>query len=459
LRIIKVKSGKISKRLISFYLFPLILLSGFLFSAFSANDAPAPDTDEYLRTLGLDREYHKCISVADGDTLTLEGLEIVRFIGVDTPEKNHPQLPVQFMSKEASAFTEKICLGKKIRLEYDPYDKDKRGSYGRVLGYVYLEDGTFLQEELIKNGYAIAYTKYPFDRGKKAQFLAWEQEAKNRGTGLWKDDGFPEILWILAQKQPLLQVTKISKDKWELGFGNWVLKPVQFRDIENNLEQLYSSIYEFSPRELQAELTKMQYKEKQSDDNDLSHIFVIGMAHKKWGIIHKNYALPRVLPGQLDEQLEHLAGWISNHTEEELRKVLIKNHYRLIPDSTIDSVEQKKIARPFLTIYEVRTPGENTIPWDLAGNYIGKYVSVEGKIVRTHNSGKACFLNFHNNWTRYFSLVIFDNVFHRFPEKPEEFYQDKFVRVSGKIKMFNGRPEMVLDSPKQIEIMVHHRPN
>jgi endonuclease YncB( thermonuclease family) len=459
LKIIRVKSGKIRKRLISFSLFPLILLSGFLFSAFSANNIPAPDTDQYLRTLGLDREYHKCISVADGDTLTLEDLETVRLIGVDTPEKNHPQLPVQYMSKEASAFTEKICMGKKIRLEYDPYDEDKRGSYGRVLGYVYLEDGTFLQEELIKNGYAIAYTKYPLDKGKKAQFLAWEQEAKNRGRGLWKDDGFLEVLWILAQKQPLLQVTKISNSKWEIGFGNWVLKPIQYGNLENNLAHLYSSIYEFSPRELLTELTKMQYRENLSSNNDLGPIFVIGMAHKKWGIIHKNHVLPRVSPGQLDEELKHLTGWINKQAHEELRKVLIKNHYRLIPDRSIDSIEQKKIAKPFLTIYEVRTPGENTIPWDLAGNYIGKYVSIEGKIVLTHNSGKACFLNFHNNWTRYFSLVIFDNVFHRFPEKPEKFYQDKFVRVSGKIKMFRGRPEMVLDSPRQIEIIVHHQPN
>jgi endonuclease YncB( thermonuclease family) len=455
LRIIRIKLGKIRNRLISYYLFSLILVGGFLFSASAANHIPTPVSDEYLRTLGLDREYHKCTSVADGDTLTLEGLGIVRFIGVDTPEKNHPKLPIQFMSEEASAFTEKICLGKKIRLEYDPYDVDKRGNYGRVLGYVYLEDGTFLQEELIKNGYAIAYTKYLFDEGRKAQFLAWEQAAKSRKKGLWKDDGFSEVLWILMQKQPLLQVTEVSKEGWEIGFGSWFSKQVQYGDIENNLEQLYSSIYEFSPRELQAELTKMKYKERQSPDNDLHNIFAIEMAHKKWGIIHKNYVLPRVLAGRLDEELKHLAVWINASSGEELGKVLLKHQYRLIPDRSINSGEQKKIAQPFLTIYEVRATGENTIPWDLAGNYIGKYISVEGKITRTHNSGKACFLNFHNNWTRYFSLVIFDNVFHRFPEKPEDFYLNKWVRVRGKIKMFSGRPEIVLDSPKQIEIIFY----
>ncbi|MGD8524474.1 MAG: hypothetical protein PVF56_25240, partial [Desulfobacterales bacterium] len=215
----------------------------------------------------------------------------------------------------------------------------------------------------------------------------------------------------------------------------------------------YSLIYEFSPRELQTKLSEMQYKEKLFTDNYLRNIFVIGMAHKKWGIIYKNFALPRVLPQQLDEQLKHLSGWINEYNVEGLRKVLLANNYRLIPERLINSVEPKKIAKTFLRIYKVRATGEVTIPWDLAGNYIGKYMSVEGKIARTHNSGKACFLNFHNNWARYFSLVIFDNVFHRFPEKPEEFYLDKFVRARGKIKMYRGRPEIVLNNPNQIEII------
>ena len=113
--------------------------------ASSSDDHPKPVTDRLLRSLHLDRHYHKCIAVADGDTLTLEDLGTVRFIGVDTPEKNHPELPVQFMSQEASAFMDALCLGKDIRLEYDGYDKDKRGSYGRILAYLYLKDGTFVQ--------------------------------------------------------------------------------------------------------------------------------------------------------------------------------------------------------------------------------------------------------------------------------------------------------------------------
>jgi micrococcal nuclease len=80
-------------------------------------------------------------------------------------------------------------------------------------------------------------------------------------------------------------------------------------------------------------------------------------------------------------------------------------------------------------------------------------MTVEGKITRTHNSSKACFLNFHNNFTRYFSLVIFASAFKRFPDRPEEFYLDKFVRVKGKIKPYEGKPEIIVNSPKQIKII------
>ncbi|EFK10609.1 nuclease-like protein, partial [delta proteobacterium NaphS2] len=152
-----------------------ILLFAVLSSALpcpaAADDAQwKPVTDKLLRKLHLDRRFHKCIAVADGDTITLESLGTVRFIGVDTPEKNHPMLPAQFMAKEAGALTRKLCLGKNIRLEYDGFDEDKRGNYGRILAYPYLEEGKLLQQQLLLDGYAICYTKYPFDRKRKQQF-------------------------------------------------------------------------------------------------------------------------------------------------------------------------------------------------------------------------------------------------------------------------------------------------
>lgn len=93
------------------------------------------------------------------------------------------------------------------------------------------------------------------------------------------------------------------------------------------------------------------------------------------------------------------------------------------------------------------------ITWQEAGKYYGSYVSVEGKIVRSHNSGKACFLNFHPDYKRYFTAVIFKSAFSKFPPEPENFYLNKKVRVIGTVKEYEGSPEIILNSPSQIEIL------
>jgi len=93
----------------------------------------------------------------DGDTLLLTNGEYVRLIGVDTPETKHPQKPVEYFGKEAYQFTRRMVEGKEVRLEYDQTRRDR---YNRILAYVYLVDGTFLNAEIVKQGYGFAYTKY-----------------------------------------------------------------------------------------------------------------------------------------------------------------------------------------------------------------------------------------------------------------------------------------------------------
>lgn len=117
----------------------------------------------------------------DGDTIVLADKERVRLIGVDTPEIHHPRKPVQYYAEEAYRFTQRIVEGKKVRLEYDYQRRDR---YGRLLAYVYLPDGTFLNAELIRQGYGHAYTKFPFKY--LEEFRRLEREARETGKGLWK---------------------------------------------------------------------------------------------------------------------------------------------------------------------------------------------------------------------------------------------------------------------------------
>lgn len=128
---------------------------------------------------------YRCTRVVDGDTLVVDmgggAQEKVRLIGVDTPETVHPSKPVGYFGKEASAFTKHMAAGKNVRLEYDQQKRDK---YNGLLAYVYLEDGTFLNAEIIKQGYGFAYTRFPFRY--MNQFRQYEKEAREASRGLWK---------------------------------------------------------------------------------------------------------------------------------------------------------------------------------------------------------------------------------------------------------------------------------
>jgi micrococcal nuclease len=108
--------------------------------------------------------------VIDGDTLAVQGIGTVRLIGVDAPET----------TPEPGAFLRGMTINKIVRLEYDQTKTDR---YGRTLAYLYLADGTFVNAEIVKQGYAHAYTEFPFRH--MEQFRAYEREARAAGKGLW----------------------------------------------------------------------------------------------------------------------------------------------------------------------------------------------------------------------------------------------------------------------------------
>lgn len=128
-------------------------------------------------------EWRHVERVIDGDTVVLDGGERVRLIGVDTPETVHPRKPVERYGKEASEFTRTMVEGRRVRLEYGTEREDR---YGRTLAYVYMEDGTLLNEVIIKYGYGHAYTRFPFS--KMDDFREAERSAREDRVGLWRDE-------------------------------------------------------------------------------------------------------------------------------------------------------------------------------------------------------------------------------------------------------------------------------
>jgi len=127
--------------------------------------------------------------VIDGDTIELENKQIVRYIGVDTPELHHPKKPIQCFASAAAEFNRKLVEGKNVGLEKDVSETDK---YKRLLRYVYVFDESspsakvFVNKKLVEEGYALAAT-FPPDVRFAELFRASQQEAMNNNKGLWKN--------------------------------------------------------------------------------------------------------------------------------------------------------------------------------------------------------------------------------------------------------------------------------
>jgi micrococcal nuclease len=124
----------------------------------------------------------------DGDTIAvfIDGrLEKIRLIGIDAPE----------MSQRPWGRRAKKCLetliedtDSRISLEYDIERRDK---YGRLLAYVWTQDGKMINEEMMKKGCAVLFT-FPPNVRYVERFRAAQKIAQGDRRGVWGEDGLKE---------------------------------------------------------------------------------------------------------------------------------------------------------------------------------------------------------------------------------------------------------------------------
>lgn len=118
------------------------------------------------------------VRIIDGDTIEVEmdgQTYRVRYIGMDTPERG------DYFYDEATAANRQLVEGQTVTLVKDVSETDR---YGRLLRYVYLSDGTFVNAELVRQGYAQIAT-FPPDVANQELFVQLQQEAREAGRGLW----------------------------------------------------------------------------------------------------------------------------------------------------------------------------------------------------------------------------------------------------------------------------------
>jgi endonuclease YncB( thermonuclease family) len=142
--------------------------------------------------------------VPDGDTLVIDGVGKVHLLGIKSADKPPVELgpsgqppPPQPPSRDPSMppavsgrislkperpsrdFLRQYALGKTVRIEFDPL----AGSGGDRGAYLFLEDGTLLNAEMLKAGRARVDDTRQFVR--EEEFKRLEEAARAASVGIW----------------------------------------------------------------------------------------------------------------------------------------------------------------------------------------------------------------------------------------------------------------------------------
>jgi micrococcal nuclease len=119
----------------------------------------------------------KVVKIKDGDTIVVltkdNQMVTVRLAEIDCPEKS------QAYGQAAKQFTANLCFGKGVKLQGNEHDR-----YGRTIALVILGDGTNVNYELVKNGYAWQYSQYSKNN---PELAGYQKQAQTQKLGLWQD--------------------------------------------------------------------------------------------------------------------------------------------------------------------------------------------------------------------------------------------------------------------------------
>lgn len=132
--------------------------------------------------------WYKVSKITDGDTfyvMTKNSEKFkIRLIGIDAPESYNvgKKFRKEYFGKETKVFATNLLKNKKVKLTFDVQKTDR---YGRILAYAYLENGVFLNQYLVENGFAVVAT-FPPNVKFVEVFTKAEKSARNKKLGLWK---------------------------------------------------------------------------------------------------------------------------------------------------------------------------------------------------------------------------------------------------------------------------------
>jgi len=178
----------------------LVIILACLDRSRSTNTSAPPPANETSVQTDFERYNSRLFpvtKVVDGDTLDIgipdgnDSYTRIRLWGVDTPETKKPNTPVMYFGPQATKFTTDNVLNKNVTIFLEK--KQSRDRYGRLLAFVQLQDGKYLNEELLSQGFA--YNDSRFKHSFSNLYKQLESAARRDGRGLWKNvtvDQMPE---------------------------------------------------------------------------------------------------------------------------------------------------------------------------------------------------------------------------------------------------------------------------
>ena len=107
----------------------------------------------------------------------------VRYIGINAPELAHDGHKAEPYGEASKRFNASLVHHKNVRLEFD---KEHNDQYERLLAYVFLKDGTFVNAEILLNGYAFLLYHRPNIKHHSAM-LKSQRAAMSAKKGIWRN--------------------------------------------------------------------------------------------------------------------------------------------------------------------------------------------------------------------------------------------------------------------------------
>lgn len=159
--------------------------------------------------------------VIDGDTIELQSGQVIRLVGINTPEVQSRYRDGEAGGERAKKWLQKTLNQHTLLIEYDQQQQDK---YDRFLAHCFLLDGRYLNAMLIEEGLA-SLTLIPPNLRYSDQLIAAQNQAEQAQKGIWS--------------LPDYRVKRLSELKAGKNYRGWQRIKLKLKSIKQGKKTLF----------------------------------------------------------------------------------------------------------------------------------------------------------------------------------------------------------------------------